>query len=305
VLGDLVGYGADPNAVVDRVRELSPLAVIRGNHDKAACGLDDGSGFNNVARIAATWTLEQLTEEQPRVPPRAAAGPDAIDPLFEICHGAPFDEDYYIFNGDDAVRALAASSRPLCLFGHTHIPMAFQRDQQRLGGFTPQGDVDLELREECGVSDQSGLCGATAGRRSAGGLRGAGRGRADAGAAARGVQRSAPRSAGSWMRGCRRVWRTGWGLDGSFQRSADSCQLQLSPLARSSRRRQVGGVGVARGAGAQDPADHHAHQHRRRDEDEVRGGDLTHQRRASGWMRRADVGQLLLDAAQPLPENHR
>ena len=43
VLGDLVGYGADPNAVVDRVRALEPRGIVRGNHDKAACGLDDGS----------------------------------------------------------------------------------------------------------------------------------------------------------------------------------------------------------------------------------------------------------------------
>ena len=53
VLGDLVGYGAEPNQVVDRVRALKPIAAIRGNHDKAACGLDDGSQFNHVARLVA------------------------------------------------------------------------------------------------------------------------------------------------------------------------------------------------------------------------------------------------------------
>ena len=61
VLGDLVGYGAEPNAVVDRVRSLEPEAIIRGNHDKAATGIDDGSQFNHVARIAALWTGTQLT----------------------------------------------------------------------------------------------------------------------------------------------------------------------------------------------------------------------------------------------------
>ena len=75
VLGDLVGYGAEPNAVIDRVRGLDPIAVIRGNHDKAACGLDDGENFNQVARFAAAWTLQQLTAGQPRIPARAAAGP--------------------------------------------------------------------------------------------------------------------------------------------------------------------------------------------------------------------------------------
>ena len=56
VLGDFVGYGAAPNGVLDRVRLLDPLAVIRGNHDKAACGIDDGSSFNQIARYAAAWT---------------------------------------------------------------------------------------------------------------------------------------------------------------------------------------------------------------------------------------------------------
>ena len=63
VLGDLVGYGADPNPVIDRVRALNPLSVIRGNHDKAACGLDDGSSFNQIARFAAAWTGEALTAD--------------------------------------------------------------------------------------------------------------------------------------------------------------------------------------------------------------------------------------------------
>jgi predicted phosphodiesterase len=53
VLGDLVGYGADPNAVVERVRALQPTAIVRGNHDKVAFGLDQAEGFNTVARTAA------------------------------------------------------------------------------------------------------------------------------------------------------------------------------------------------------------------------------------------------------------
>ena len=50
VLGDLVGYGGEPNLVIDRIRELDPLAVIRGNHDKAACGIDDGSNSTRWRR---------------------------------------------------------------------------------------------------------------------------------------------------------------------------------------------------------------------------------------------------------------
>src|SRR5258705_4431064 len=60
VLGDLVGYGADPNAVVKRIRELKPLAVVRGNHDKVCSGLESADDFNPMARAAAEWTKEIL-----------------------------------------------------------------------------------------------------------------------------------------------------------------------------------------------------------------------------------------------------
>ena len=63
VLGDLVGYGADPNAVVDRVRGLNPAAIVRGNHDKVAAGLDDAEDFNPMAKSAAHWTRESLTPQ--------------------------------------------------------------------------------------------------------------------------------------------------------------------------------------------------------------------------------------------------
>lgn len=147
VLGDLVGYGAEPNAVVDRVKELAPEAVIRGNHDKAACGIDDGSAFNHVARIAAIWTGEQLTQENLAYLRALPMGPVEIDALTEICHGAPFDEDHYIFDGEDARRALDAASRPVCLFGHTHLPGGFNRHAATLDGFVPNGEHDIPVSD--------------------------------------------------------------------------------------------------------------------------------------------------------------
>ena len=151
VLGDLVGYGAEPNAVIDRLRELNPLAAIRGNHDKAACGLEDGSNFNHIARIAATWTAETLTDANRRYLRELPSGPKRVGPGIEICHGAPFDEDYYIFDSDDGQRALDAASEPLCLFGHTHLPVVFMRDAATLDGFVPAGTGDITLRIEPGI----------------------------------------------------------------------------------------------------------------------------------------------------------
>jgi predicted phosphodiesterase len=124
VLGDLVGYGAEPNAVIDRVRSLQPKAVIRGNHDKVASGLESAEGFNPTAQKAANWTRDALTDENRAYLGSLAQGPLAVDDFTLLCHGSPVDEDTYLFGEADVVEALIASSRPLCLFGHTHLPMA-------------------------------------------------------------------------------------------------------------------------------------------------------------------------------------
>ena len=152
VLGDLVGYGAEPNAVIERTLALNPLAVIRGNHDKAASGIEDGSSFNYVARLSAQWTHEALTPEYREYLRMLPQGPAAIDDTIEICHGAPFDEDHYIFDSDDASRALDAASRPLCLFGHTHLPVVFRRHPALFDGFLPEGPNDSTLEIVPGVN---------------------------------------------------------------------------------------------------------------------------------------------------------
>jgi diadenosine tetraphosphatase ApaH/serine/threonine PP2A family protein phosphatase len=152
VLGDLVGYGAEPNAVIERVRALDPLVVIRGNHDKAASGIDDGSSFNYVAKLSAQWTSEALSPEHREYLRALPQGPVTIDETVEICHGAPFDEDHYIFDSDDAARALDAASRSLCLFGHTHLPVVFRRHPALFDGFMPEGPDDATLEVVAGIN---------------------------------------------------------------------------------------------------------------------------------------------------------
>jgi diadenosine tetraphosphatase ApaH/serine/threonine PP2A family protein phosphatase len=126
VLGDLVGYGANPNEVIERLLALPSVTFIRGNHDKAATRLASVEHFNHLARFAVQWTTEQLTPANFGWLAALPVGPLAIDELVEICHGAPFDEDAYIFDDLDVRRAMSAASRPLCLFGHTHVPAAFR-----------------------------------------------------------------------------------------------------------------------------------------------------------------------------------
>ncbi len=121
-LGDLVGYGADPAAVIDRVFALAPVGLIRGNHDKVCAGLEPATLFNEVARKAADWTGQVLGAEAVAQLAALPKGPRVVAPMLEICHGAPFDEDHYVFDATDAGRAMDAAHGRIWLFGHTHLP---------------------------------------------------------------------------------------------------------------------------------------------------------------------------------------
>jgi diadenosine tetraphosphatase ApaH/serine/threonine PP2A family protein phosphatase len=147
VLGDLVGYGADPNAVVERIRALAPATFIRGNHDKVAAGLASVEGFNHLARQAIQWTEKVLTPENRAWVAALPEGPILIvepqpGPFApEICHGAPFDEDVYIFDDLDARRAFRVLGRSLCLFGHTHVPAMYAFDGELSMMDPPRGST--------------------------------------------------------------------------------------------------------------------------------------------------------------------
>ena len=149
LLGDVVGYGPDPNAVIDRVRAMQPRALVRGNHDKVALGIDQAEGFHAAARAAAQWTIDALSDEHRAWLTALPMGPCVVDQVTEICHGAPFDEDSYIFDELDAMRALASASRPVCLYGHTHCAVLFELASGRLaaGSSNTSGVYEAKLQE--------------------------------------------------------------------------------------------------------------------------------------------------------------
>lgn len=126
VLGDLVGYGARPNEVVEAVRGLSgDPVVIRGNHDKVASGIDSDEYFNPAARSAARWTRGELSESSLDYVRELPAGPIAVGEGVTICHGSPQDEDAYVLSADEAQRSFMASDARIVLFGHTHVTCVF------------------------------------------------------------------------------------------------------------------------------------------------------------------------------------
>ncbi|MGC4085767.1 MAG: metallophosphoesterase family protein [Vicinamibacterales bacterium] len=140
VLGDVVGYGPDPNPVIERIVALSPVAIVRGNHDKIAYGIEQAEGFNVAARAAAQWTLNALSSDSRSWLTNLPQGPTIVDDVFEICHGSPVDEDEYIFDELDARRAIDAARQRLCLFGHTHVAMIFQLQGRSIGLITPSAE---------------------------------------------------------------------------------------------------------------------------------------------------------------------
>ena len=125
VLGDVVGYGANPNQAVDEVRRLRPLVAIRGNHDKVCSGIENGEMFNRVALQVAMWTRSKLTPANLRWLQSLPEGPVVVDGEFAVAHGTPIDEDAYIFGEIEALNVFRQTAFPLCFFGHSHFPVIF------------------------------------------------------------------------------------------------------------------------------------------------------------------------------------
>lgn len=122
-LGDIVGYGPDPNEVIDRLRALGAV-TIRGNHDKVGSGLTSADDFNPVARAAAMWTREQLRAENREYLESLPLGPLSVDG-FSLVHGALRDEDEYVVAPAQALESLLEAPSQVTFFGHTHLQGGF------------------------------------------------------------------------------------------------------------------------------------------------------------------------------------
>lgn len=122
--GDLIGYGADPNAVVEWTR-ANVAAVVRGNHDKAGVDLSELEWFNPVARAATVWTHDALTAENLEYVGNLPMGPLAVDD-FHLVHGSPLNEDEYLVELGEAVEAFSYLPSSLVFFGHTHLQGGFE-----------------------------------------------------------------------------------------------------------------------------------------------------------------------------------
>lgn len=145
-LGDLVGYGAEPNAVVDWAR-ASALSAIRGNHDRACTGLDSIEHYNADARASALWTRSTLTPENLEYLQRLPRGPLPISCTqgnFDMVHGSPLDEDDYLITLNDVAQMRAHLETQLSFFGHTHIQGGFLVARGGVKRIVPGRVLELE-----------------------------------------------------------------------------------------------------------------------------------------------------------------
>jgi predicted phosphodiesterase len=131
-LGDLVGYGPNPNEVVELYSDLKNVSGIRGNHDKVVAELESAALFNPVASESARWAQKSITPENKEFIKKLPQGPLVLDNFITICHGSPFDEDYYIFSKFEAMEAIRFIKTSIGFFGHTHFPVLYMYRNSRL-----------------------------------------------------------------------------------------------------------------------------------------------------------------------------
>jgi predicted phosphodiesterase len=138
-LGDVVGYGASPNQVIERARGLGEI-FVRGNHDKAASGAMELRDFNPIAGLAALWTREQLPPENLKWLRSLPQGPIQLAnlPGVQFVHGSPVDEDEYVVTLRDAIEPLLIAATPVTFFGHTHLQGIFSSNKSASDYFRPQ-----------------------------------------------------------------------------------------------------------------------------------------------------------------------
>jgi len=145
-LGDLVGYGPDPNECIARVRQLPNLVCLLGNHDSAALGQIEVDAFNPDARVALSWTSKALSKESrefllklPQVLVRGEV---------TLAHGSPRQPVWeYLLDLRTATLNFVHFDTPYCFVGHTHLPTLFHMPDKtaRVHLIVPQPSVELSM----------------------------------------------------------------------------------------------------------------------------------------------------------------
>lgn len=129
-LGDLVGYGPDPNQVLERLRAMPNLRCIFGNHDAALLRRMELEAFNGDARLSLGWTENVLNPENINFL-RSLSPLDEVDDLVTLAHGSPRDPTWeYVLNTLSARLNFSHFRTPFCFVGHSHVQSMFELDDE-------------------------------------------------------------------------------------------------------------------------------------------------------------------------------
>lgn len=126
-VGDIVGYNADPELCIDKVRELAGDAVVRGNHDHYCSRQDNLDGFHPLAADVVDWTRKRLSDEQREW--LAHLRYSRTVETFMLVHATLDNPEMwgYVFDKLEAEANFAYQMCSVCFFGHTHVPLAFEK----------------------------------------------------------------------------------------------------------------------------------------------------------------------------------
>ena len=149
-LGDVVGYGPDPNECVELLRSQSHRSIA-GNHDWATLGKLDLRDFNSDARKASLWNRETLTPSN--LAYLEALPETLVEGQFTLAHGSPRHPIWeYVIYATTAHASFGHFETPFCLVGHTHTPVVFRliidEDREYCEELPPSPDGPLDLGPE-------------------------------------------------------------------------------------------------------------------------------------------------------------
>jgi len=154
-LGDLVGYGPDPNECISRIREL-PHICVAGNHDYGVLGKLDLSDFNSHAREACLWNRRQLSADNRQY--LDALGETLVTGDFTLVHGSPRMPIWeYILGPEEAEANFGFFDTPYCLVGHTHVPAIFIEGTSSCKAFPLRAGQSLSLGPERLIINPGGV----------------------------------------------------------------------------------------------------------------------------------------------------
>ncbi len=127
-LGDIVGYGPNPNECVERIRENCKVALM-GNHDYAAIGMADIEYFNDYARASVFWTRDTLSQENMTYLESLPFSYE--EEAFLLVHSSPSNPSrwHYILSREIAEIEMDYFKQPLCFIGHSHVPVVYSADR--------------------------------------------------------------------------------------------------------------------------------------------------------------------------------